>query len=118
VLAAVRDELQRVERRIPMRRADKNAALATVIATSPHFLGLLDALDRAWTHLRSLRVVANLVFDAAHGNLSSKLMGTTQRGESLQSNIVGLQYEDTLIEVWRQGLDALANDADSALPAT
>ncbi len=77
--------------------------------------GLLDALDRAWVHLRSLRVVADLVLEAVHGNMSATLMRSIQRSEPLDREHVGYQVEEDLVEAWRRGLAAIAENADADL---
>jgi hypothetical protein len=112
---AVREELEGAERRLARLRAEKHEAIAAFIVASPEFLGLLDALDRAWVHLRSLRIVADLVIVAGHGYLSASLMNTMQRGEPLAENIVGYAVEEDLIGAWRAGLAAIAEDADADL---
>jgi hypothetical protein len=42
-------------------------------------------------------------------------MGTMQRSEPLAANIVGYPVEENLVEAWRDGLAAIAEDADADL---
>ncbi len=115
VQTAARSELEAAERRLARLRVDKHAAIAAFVVASPEFTGLLDAIDRAWAHLRSLRICADLVLEATHGNMSASLMSTMQRSEPLVANIVGYQVEESLIRAWRDGLAAVFTDADANL---
>ncbi len=113
----MREELEGAESRLAQLRAERHEAIAAFVVASPEFTGLLDAIDRAWIHLRSLRVVVDMVLEAVHGNLSATLMRNMQRSEPLAANIVGYPVEENLVEAWRNELAAIAEDADADLNA-
>lgn len=95
-------------------KVEVGKAIAQVLApTLPH---LLQAMNQAWTTLRSLRAVGDAIAHATAGQLPVDWLARYQETQPLQADRVGYPVNQDLISQWQSALAALVQDADTELP--
>ena len=114
ILDALAKEIEQVEVRLRNHQSRVHEALASVIATSTEFATFCDDLDKTWLRQRSLKVAADAIMVACHGNLPTDIYRRLQAAQPLEER-VGYPVED-IVARWQGALARLLTSADTALP--
>jgi len=111
---ALESEMQRVQRRLRLRRSSVYEALADVVCESPEFARLFSELENTWARLRGLRKCFRAIQDSLSGHMPGPLMSRWQTVIALDYD-VSYPLDEQPAQLWSQALERLLIDPDAIL---